>query len=103
MYMKYNTYMKYKKDNGVPDEGVAVQRPRGELADLINRAAYGRERILLKRRGKAVAAIVPVEDVELLEKLEDRFDIEAARRALRRDRGKRTIPLSEVKARLGLR
>lgn len=103
MYLMYNMYMKYNKLNGASDTEVPVHRARRGLADLINRAAYGRERILLQRRGKSVAAIVPVEDVELLEKLEDRFDLEAARKALKEARGKRLIPLSEIKARLGLR
>lgn len=98
----YIVPMKYIKDNGAPDEGVPVHRARGGLADLINRAAYGRERIFLMRRGKPVAALVPVEDVELLEKLEDRFDIEAARISLRESRGKKLPTWKEVKARLGL-
>ena len=42
------------------------------LANSVNRAAYGKERVYLQRRGKTVAAIVPVEDAELLQRLEDR-------------------------------
>jgi prevent-host-death family protein len=40
---------------------------RDRLAEVIDRAAYGQERIILTRRGKALAAIVRVEDVEWLE------------------------------------
>jgi prevent-host-death family protein len=98
----YNTYMKDNTDNGAPEEGVSVQRARGELADLINRAAYGRERILLKRRGKPVAAIVSIKDIEMLEALEDRLDVAAARRALRESRGQKPALWKDVKARLGL-
>ena len=37
---------------------------RDHFSDLINRAAYGKERIILTRRGKALAAVVPVEDID---------------------------------------
>jgi hypothetical protein len=44
-------------------------------------------------------AVVPIDDIELLEALEDRMDLDAAREALR-ETG--TIPLAKVKAELGL-
>ena len=48
---------------------------------MVNRAAYGKERLILTRRGKALAAIVPIDDLELIRELEDRIDAEEARRA----------------------
>ncbi|HKS16642.1 MAG TPA: type II toxin-antitoxin system prevent-host-death family antitoxin [Planctomycetota bacterium] len=99
----YHMYMKYNKDKAEPaDASVPVHRARRGLADLINKASYAKERILLGRRGKAVAAIVPLEDVRLLEALEDRIDIAAARKALREARGKKLIPWTTLKAELGL-
>jgi prevent-host-death family protein len=59
---------------------------RTTFSDLINRVAYGRERIVVTRRGHEVVAVVPVEDVALLELLEDEFDLTEARAALA-DRG----------------
>ena len=50
----------------------------------VNRVAYGKERVILSRRGRDLAAIVPLEDVELLEALEDRLDLDAARAALKK-------------------
>jgi prevent-host-death family protein len=55
---------------------------RTTFSDLINRVAYGRERIVVTRRGHEVVAVVPVEDVALLELLEDEFDLTDARAAL---------------------
>lgn len=46
-------------------------------------------------------AIVPVEDLALVESLEDRADIEEAREALREAREKGTTPLADLKAELG--
>lgn len=55
---------------------------RNEFAELVNRAAYGGERVIVHRRKKPVAALVPLADLQLLEQLEDRIDLEDARRRL---------------------
>jgi prevent-host-death family protein len=34
-----------------------------QFSEAINRAAYGKERIFVTRRGRRLAVIVPVEDV----------------------------------------
>ena len=47
---------------------------RGNFSDLVNRSAYGKERVVLTRRGKGVAAVVPIEDLRLLEAIEDRLN-----------------------------
>jgi len=46
---------------------VSVRDARRMFADLINRAAYGVERIVVERHGKPIAAIVCVEDLDHLE------------------------------------
>ena len=43
---------------------------RTRFAEVLNRVAYGRERIVLNRHGRGLVAIVPVEDLELLKALE---------------------------------
>lgn len=65
---------------------LSIVEAREGLADAVNRVAYGGERVALSRRGKPVAVLVSVEDVRLLEELEDREDIRAARAALREHR-----------------
>jgi prevent-host-death family protein len=49
---------------------IPVTQAREELADLINRVAYGHERIILTRHSKPVACIVPPEDLAQLEEQE---------------------------------
>lgn len=49
---------------------------------MLNRAAFGKKRVVLTRQGKPLVAVVPIEDVEPLEELEDRADAEVARAAL---------------------
>lgn len=79
---------------------VNVGEVRNTFAEYVNRASYRGERIIIQRRGKPVAALVPIEDVELLERLEDEADIKAAKKA-RKEKG--GVPLSEIKARLGMK
>ena len=83
-------------------ESKRISEARGEFSDLVNRAAYKHERVLLTRHGKAIAAIVPAEDLELLEALEDRAYLEAARAALADPQNAELIPWEQVKAELGL-
>lgn len=78
---------------------VSTGKARDKLSDLINRAAYGKERVILTRRGKDLVAVVPIEDLEILEKLEDRLDVEDALKALKEPG---SIPWEKVKADLGL-
>ena len=79
-----------------------VSDVREDLAEVINRVAYQGERIVVHRRGKDVVALVPVEDVALLEALEDGVDIEAARKALSEAKTKGTVSWDELKSELGL-
>jgi prevent-host-death family protein len=48
-------------------EEVPVTQARDQLAELINRVAYGHERVVLTRHSKPVACIVPPEDLAWLE------------------------------------
>jgi len=72
---------------------------RNHFGDVINRAAYAKERVILTRRGQKLAAVVPIEDLELLKKLEDRIDLEAIKEALKEPE---TVPWDQVKVELGL-
>ena len=62
---------------------LSTAEARDRFSDLINRAAYGKERVVLTRRGKEIVAVVPLEDLRFLEDLEDVVDLEDAREALR--------------------
>jgi prevent-host-death family protein len=78
---------------------LAATALRSQVADTLNRVAYRGERIALERHGKAVAALVSIDDLELLEALEDRSDLAAVRRALK-EPGRRRW--DQVKTDLGL-
>ncbi len=75
---------------------------RAQFSEIINRAAFGKERIILTRRGKEIVAVVPIEDVKLLEALEDRIDLEEAHVALLETKKKGTVSWQKIKKDLGL-
>jgi prevent-host-death family protein len=52
------------------DYSVPVTQARAEFADLINRAAYGHERIVITRHGRVIAALISAEDLERLAALD---------------------------------
>jgi prevent-host-death family protein len=83
-----------------------VSKAREEFPEIVNRAAYGKERTIVSRRGKDLAAVIPMDDLRLLERLAreemDRIDIEDARAALKEAEEKGTISLEEARKRLGL-
>ena len=81
---------------------VATSQARKDFAETINQVVYRGERIVLHRRGKDLAAIVPIADLELVEALEDRLDVDAARKALKESAKGGNIPLKKIKAELGL-
>lgn len=78
---------------------ISATAVRDSFSDTLNRVAYKGERIVLERNGKAVAAMVSVEDLALLESLEDRLDVEAVL-AARDEPG--SIPYEEVRRKAGL-
>ncbi len=75
---------------------------RNEFSTVINRAAFGKERVILERRGKAIAAVVPMEDVRLLRALEDRADLADAIAAEREALARGTTSLADLKRDLAL-
>jgi len=83
-------------------EMVTTVAARRHFSDLINRVAYAKDRVVLTRRNRPLAAVVPIEDVALLEEIEDREDLKAARKALREVKLKGTIPWSQIKKEFGL-
>ncbi len=81
---------------------VSTVQARDQFADVVNRVAYGKERLVLTRRGKALVAVVPFEDVQLLEALEDQLDIEEARAVLAEIGETGTVSWESLKAELCL-
>jgi prevent-host-death family protein len=78
---------------------LSASKVRDEFADALNKVAFQGQRIILRRHGKDVAALVPLDDLKLIRKAEDERDVAAAKKALKE---KGSIPLQTVKKKLGL-
>jgi len=79
---------------------ISTADARKDFADIINKVSYGQEQIMLTRRGKEVAAIVSVEELRLLQKIEDKMDIIDAQKAMEEDGN--NISAEEAWKQLGL-
>ena len=79
---------------------ISTADARKKFAEIVNKVAYGNESIVLTRRGQEIAALVSIEELELLQQIEDYTDIEDAKKALA-EPGK-NISAQEVWKRLGL-
>ncbi len=55
---------------------------RKNFADIVNTVAYGKEPVVLTRRGQEIAALISIEELQLLQRIEDHIDIEDAKKAL---------------------
>src|SRR3954471_1875966 len=86
-----------------PDETISTTAARDRFADILNRAAYGKERVVLTRRGRPLVAVVPIEDVERLHAAAGQRGAEEGRR--RRGAWERACrlssPIEDVAARYG--
>ena len=60
---------------------ISAADARKKFANIINRVAYGKESFVLTRRGEALAAIVSIEDLKLLQEIEEQVDIDDAWKA----------------------
>ncbi|MCX7011015.1 MAG: type II toxin-antitoxin system Phd/YefM family antitoxin [Candidatus Sumerlaeota bacterium] len=85
---------------------LAASKARDDFAEVLNRVAYRGERIVLHRRGKNVAVIIPVAEYEFLERLveeaENRGDLEAIQEAKKEIERGETIPWEQLKKDLAL-
>lgn len=79
-----------------------ISEAREAFSTTINRVTFGRERVVLTRHGKRVAAVVPIEDLELIEALEDARDLDDVRAALADPDNRERIAWDDLKAQLGL-
>ena len=79
---------------------VSASAARERLSDLLNEVSVRGDRIVLERHGKRVAAMISASDLDLLQALEDRYDLEEMRRVLAKS--DKRVPWEKIKKRLDL-
>jgi prevent-host-death family protein len=83
-------------------KNVTTAEARKNLTELLSRAAYGGERFVVTRHGKELVAIVPLEDVTLLDRLRGFLEARDFEAALKEISEAGTLPWEEVRRELGL-
>jgi len=76
--------------------------PLGADRDLVARVAEQKERVVVRYEGREIGALVPLEDLAVLQRLEDQADLAEAREALAEIEKEGTVSWEQVKAELGL-
>ena len=79
---------------------ISTADARKHFSNIVNRVSFGKESIILTRRGEEIAALVAIDELRLLQELEDRLDIADATKAIR-EPGK-DIPAEQFWKKLGL-
>ena len=92
------TSVLYELYNLCMSKQLTASAARAQFADLVSRAEYAGERTIVHRRRKPVAAIIPIEDLELIERYEDELDL----RLIRKARKEKSVPWEQAKKALGL-
>lgn len=79
---------------------ISTADARKKFADIVNKVAYGHDPVILTRRGENIAALVSMEELELLQQIEDVIDINDAKKALSEPGD--NVPSSKFWKKLGL-
>lgn len=65
---------------------ITAQKARTSFADVLAKTDYAKERFIITKHGRRAAALIPIEEYDLLqqimERLENRADLAAAKDAL---------------------
>lgn len=80
---------------------IAMREARQNLSELVNRVAYGNERISLTRKNKPVAVLVSLDDAKILEALENKADLKDLEAMTKEELGE-TVSWEEARRELGL-
>ncbi len=70
------------------------------FSNVVNKVAQTGERVIIRSRDRDVAAIVSIEDLKLIERLEDEIDVEEAKKILADN--ETPVPWDEAMKQLGL-
>jgi prevent-host-death family protein len=73
-----------------------------QFTELVNRVVHDKERVILTRRGKEIAAIIPLEDLMLLQEAQDKHDLREAIDALKEARNVGTMTLEQLREDVGI-
>jgi prevent-host-death family protein len=74
---------------------IPASEVRGQISEVISRVAYGGERVVISRNGKAQVAVVPITDLDRLKQMDEQ------REGRRRRAAQAVADIQEASARSG--
>lgn len=60
---------------------IPASEVRGQISEVISRVAYGGERVVISRNGKAQVAVIPIADLDRLKQLDEQREARRRRAA----------------------
>lgn len=76
---------------------------RKRFSEVVSEAAYGKQRVVLTRNGKEIAALIPISDLQVFHELERLIDVNDAKKALSNLKTEGAITLDDLKKELGIK
>ena len=89
-------------DRDDPMQPITTAEARKHMAELMNRAAYGGERFVVTRHGKELAAIVPLQEATLVDRVRGLLEARDYEAALREIQETGTVAWEDVRRELDL-
>ncbi|HXF28737.1 MAG TPA: type II toxin-antitoxin system prevent-host-death family antitoxin [Chlamydiales bacterium] len=83
-------------------EKIPAKKARHDFTDISDNVAFHGERVIVTRNGRDLFAWVPISDLRTLQAMEDKADIEDAKKAEAYIKKHGTISWSEMEKRLGI-
>lgn len=81
---------------------ISLSKAKIDLIDIVHQVACRGERIVLTCKGKQLVAIISIEDLRALEAIENKIDLEEAKKALHDTEKHGTVSWEQAKRELGL-
>lgn len=75
---------------------ISAMNLRDQIGEILNRVLYAGDRYIIERRGKPVAAVISIEELQHLERLEAERDAEIFRMAKALAEKEGMVPLQEL-------
>lgn len=78
-----------------------AKEARKNFSEVIAKAAFGNQRVVVTKNGRDSVAIVPISDLELLAEIERVVDLNVAEAAIAQAEAEGTVSLEKLKEDLG--
>jgi antitoxin Phd len=79
-----------------------TQDAKEKFTELLNHVSHTKERVILARRGKELAALVSMEDLQFLDSTQDKNDLNEAIDTLKESKQGNTVTLENLKEEIGI-